>query len=553
MIHFKAVRYKNFLSSGNQWTSIDLCDHPQTLIVGANGAGKSTLLDAVCFALFNKPFRKFNKSDVVNSINGKDAVVELIFMKGNDVYLLRRGVAPSTFEIVLNNKKLEVSGAKDNQAVLESVLGFNFKTFTQVAILGSSSFVPFMKLVAADRRAIIEDLLDIRVFSVMNTIIKARQSLLKNEYAVAEANLNQTKGKLDTLQRAYKAAQADNASYLLKLQAEIDMCETTIRVNRAALQELNQKTLAKNDLMKKSKELQTLSYQISSKWKGLVDQSNFLHENDNCATCKQPITEDFKNSIIEANKPKVGDMVMAMAALNDRVGVIQTALNEIDEVERTMQTHRALVSMNESMIEQSKKRQVSIQKKMTDSNLLTDSITAAEEDIVHGDMEVGHIRAKSAMNEVALTMLKDTGIKALIIKQYLPVINKVVNENLKAMDFFVAIEFDEQFNESIKSRHRDKFTYEHFSEGERMRIDLALLLTWRAVAKLKSRMDTNLLILDEVFDSSLDEAGVDGFMSILNSWESRNVFIISHKGDQLADKFQNIIKFEKQQGFSVIV
>lgn len=555
MVRFRELRYKNFLASGNYDTYIDLDGVPMTLIVGQNGAGKSTILDAICFCLFNKPFRKFNKTDVVNSINKKDCVVEVLFTEGKEVYKVIRGVSPARFEIWNGEEKIKITSASELQAHLEGILGFNHKSFLQIAILGKSSFVPFMKLPAAERRLMVEDLLDIQVFSAMNEIAKVKVTALKNGILGKDAQLKLIVSKLEALRRAEKANQDEDQAKLVTAKVNLDISVKKHAELDVEIKSLQGKIPNENLLQTKLSEMNTLKGTIQSNRNRLVLDIDFFRQHENCPTCKQTISTQFKEKEIFTKETKIKEYTVGIELLDEKIAKVRQKQQEIQKEKTEINTRIVAIHNTGSEMGRLQKEIAALEKKLAENNTqLATEISQGLNEL--GAMEAALLTARDECKyyEAIVGMLKDTGIKALVVKQYLPVINKTVNEYLKIMDFFVNIEFDDQFNEVIKSRHRDKFTYEHFSEGERLRIDLALLLTWRAVAKMKFRMDTNLLIMDEILDSSLDEAGMDGLVEILEKiYHDRNVFIISHKGDQLADKFNRTLKFEKIDNFSRLV
>ena len=577
MVRFRELHYKNFLASGNYDTYIDLDGASMTLIIGQNGAGKSTILDAICFCLFNKPFRKFNKGDVANSINKKDCLVEIVFTIGNEMYKVVRGVAPAEFEVYNGAEKVKITAATELQDYLEGVLGFSHKSFLQIAILGKSSFVPFMKLEAKDRRAMVEDLLDIQVFTAMNDIAKKKMMALTNLLSGHDTQLKQITSKVEALQRAEKGNIEEDQKKLVAAKEALDTnvkekgnvdagiqmlqkaLDTEIKLLAAALPD-------DGDMRTKMNEMVSIRATINSNVQRLKTEILFLSDHTDCPTCKQKIDVEFREATVSTKSAKLAEYSEGIKKLDAKMSILsakQTAAREQrdalskKEIAGKGEINKKIVvsSTHDNEIRRLTREISALEKKLKENNTqIAAEIDTAQKEADDLAATILVDREELRYYEAIVGMLKDTGIKALVVKQYLPVINNTVNEYLKIMDFFVNIEFDDQFNEVIKSRHRDKFTYEHFSEGERLRIDLALLLTWRAVAKMKLRMDTNLLIMDEILDSSLDEAGMDGLVEILEKiYHDRNVFIISHKGDQLADKFDRVLTFQKIDNFSRLV
>ena len=571
MILFQKVRWKNFLSTGNAFTEIALNRSNNTLIIGQNGAGKSTILDALCFGLFGKPFRKINKPQLLNSINNKEAQVEIEFKIGQKQYKVVRGIKPNTFEIYCNNVLLnQDAAAKDYQEVLENqILKLNYKSFTQVVILGSASFVPFMQLSAADRRTIIEDLLDIQIFSSMNSVVKDKLSSLKEEISKVKYSISLTKEKIDLQLQNIEDHKKLNDEEIAKKQTEIETSKQQV-INITKSVGLISKHVdvlvskvgdKKEKLEKKSKSL----LQIKGKIQTNIDRNqkdiDFYEDNHDCPTCKQAITPDWKQSQVTEKTQKIDAQKKGLEEVEDELKKITGELKSISDIVKHINEHNNeitkhnatilaingyITKLNQEITELSNKKLSSQDGNLKLRDLKTDlhMLNESYEELV----DLKHY------NEFAGTLLKDTGIKTKIIKQYLPIMNKLINKYLTAMDFFVNFNIDENFNETIKSRHRDEFSYANFSEGEKMRIDLALLFTWRQIAKLKNSTNTNLLILDEVFDSSLDTVGTEEFLKLMHEMGSEtNIFVISHKGDQLFDKFKSVIKFQKKNNFSQVV
>jgi DNA repair exonuclease SbcCD ATPase subunit len=569
MIIFEKLRWKNILSTGNSFTELNLTKSPNTLVIGNNGAGKSTMLDALCFGLFGKPFRKINKPNLLNSINQQQGVVEVEFSIGQKKYKIIRGIKPNTFEVYCNNQLVDQDAkAKDYQDHLEKfILKINYKSFTQVVILGSASFVPFMQLSPGDRRAIIEDLLDIQIFSSMNGIVKDKMSIikdgtLKNKYAMDLAsekillqkqNIEEHKKHNQSEIEKKKKDVADSVDQIFTLQKDIGLIQKHIDV-------LQSKNADKLSVEAKSSKLLQLESKLESRIKKIDKEVSFYEQNDNCPTCKQGIEESFRQEqvvTLGATKLEVDkgltELSVQIATTNKRFEDIQNSLkhitahsNEIVKHNSTVSAINQYVTKMQKEIEELSNRKDNLEEENTKLVELKAELTAL---IKHQE----GLSVEKQYLEFAGNLLKDTGIKTKIIKQYLPIMNKLINKYLTAMDFFVNFNIDENFEESIKSRHRDDFSYANFSEGEKMRIDLALLFTWRQIAKMKNSTNTNLLILDEVFDSSLDTVGTDEFLKLLHEMDKdTNVFVISHKGDQLFDKFRSVIKFKKVNNFSQV-
>jgi DNA repair exonuclease SbcCD ATPase subunit len=570
MIRFTKIKWKNFLSTGGQFTEIDFESSPSTLIVGENGAGKSTILDAICFVLFNKPFRNINKPQLMNTINGKNLIVEVEFSIGKKDYKVIRGMKPGVFEIYCDGDILnQDAAAKDYQKYLEeAILKLNYKSFTQIVILGSASFTPFMQLSLGNRREIIEDILDIQVFSVMNSVLKDKSTELKVKITDIETVIELGKNKVKLQQQYIATLENDKQKKVDDVQKRISETNAEIlQLNAGMLAEQQEEGALKSSISdsvekrNKRTEMGTLLKKLSERVKEQEGSIQFYNEHDVCPTCSQGLDDDLKNSAITLHTHKREEVETAIQTLATQLETVEARLNEINALEEKISEHKSKIITYSSKIIAS---QNYIQKLQADLASNTNDTANIEDETRHLKLLAKDVVAqageKSKLSEdkhyldIAAILLKDTGIKTKIIRQYLPVINKLVNKYLTAMDFFVHFELDESFNEVIKSRHRDEFSYASFSEGEKQRIDLALLFTWRTIAKMKNSASTNLLLLDEVFDSSLDANGTDYVMNLLNTiGDDTNVFVISHKGDQLIDKFKSVIKFQKYQNFSRIV
>jgi DNA repair exonuclease SbcCD ATPase subunit len=569
MIVFKSVQWKNFLSTGSSPNKVLLNKSPTTLIIGKNGEGKSTILDALCFGLFGKPFRNINKGQLVNSINGKACVVEIEFSIGNKEYKVIRGIKPNIFEIWCGDEMMNQDAAsRDYQKVLEQqILRLNYKTFTQVVILGSASFVPFMQLTSAQRREVIEDILDIRIFSTMNQILKEKANETKDTIKRIEGEITTAKTKVDgqsLLIKTLTDAKSDAIESLLsKIKAnneEIQRSESTVAQALAEITALQSRTAKKSEVDNDIERAKGLKSKVIAKVEHCSHHAEFFNENEVCPSCSQDIPDSHKeallkelNAKIEAENTRMEDLDKVLTKLNTQLADINEVLKEITDKNITVSTYNTQISMlnklNASMQQEIEAAKADTTNVDEEKRKLKELAQEAMQKI----NEKTQLQETRNIEEVAAILLKDTGIKTAIIREYLPVMNKLINKYLTAMDAYIHFELDEAFNEIVKSRHRDDFTYASFSEGEKMRIDLSILFTWRQIAKMKNSVNTNLLLLDEIFDSSLDTAGTDYFLNLMNGFgENTNIFVISHKGDQLFDKFRSVIKFEKRNDFSVI-
>ena len=568
MIIFKSLKWKNFLSTGNVFTEINLNEHNTTLIVGENGAGKSTMLDALSFALFGKAFRKINKPQLLNSITLKGLVVEVEFSIGVNNYKIIRGVKPTVFEVYQNGNLLNQSAEmKDYQEILEKqIIKVNHKSFSQVVVLGSATFQPFMQLSSSQRRDIIEDLLDLQIFTTMNALLKDKVQF-NNEHIVKNNNNRKLiEEKLKLITEHLAEMQSNNEQLILEKKSRIEETDKLIGVLNDEYwkyenkrQELMESIEDEPKISKRINQLGQLKHKIEAKRALIKEDLSFFKKHNGCPTCKQVIDLEFKTKTVSNKNTELNEMEDALEKLieqyeetNDRLNGIMEVHMDINnnrmEIQRVKTKTNSLIEYRDTLEEEIK----NISKKV-----------AVQDDTKILDLEKEMNDLKKSFNELnddrlvltaASSLLKDGGIKARIIKQYVPVINKLINKYLSSMDFFVQFELNEEFNETIKSRFRDEFSYASFSEGEKMRINLAILFTWRSIAKLRNSISTNLLIMDEVFDSSLDSNGTEEFLKILNNLTSdTNTFIISHKTDQLYDKFSKVIKFEKHKNFSKVV
>lgn len=570
MIKFKSVSWQNFLSTGNETTVVQLDRSPTTLIVGANGSGKSTLLDALSFALFGKPHRDINKPQLVNTINNKNCVVEIEFEVGVHNFKIIRGIKPSRFEIYQNGNMINQSSmARDYQKFLEqNILKLNHKSFHQIVVLGSSSFIPFMQLPGGHRRDVIEDLLDINIFSKMNNILKERGGRIREDLKDINYNLDLIKEKI-TIQKKYirDIAQMNDDQIrskrdtIVSFQSEInDMQENNNKYSNTIdkLQEgLADRLKAAHD---KRQSLMQYQAQFQQQMNTVVKEAKFYESNDQCPTCTQDIDVSVKTEKLAASQSRAKELQEGMEKANEQAVLIDTTLEELNDITEKVRNSTGVITTNNRDISRLQGQIGGLETDITDLSSREGDLGQANTDLESHTNNRDTLSEKklSALDErsyidAAAEMLKDGGIKTKVVKEYLPVMNKLINNYLQVLDFFVAFDLDENFTETIRSRHRDTFNYASFSEGEKQRIDLSLLFTWRQIARMKNSTSTNLLVLDETFDSSLDHDGVDNLMKILGTLEDdSNVFVISHKGDLLDGKFRSKIEFTKEHNFSKI-
>ena len=567
-LQFKTIRWCNFLSTGSQFTEVKLDSSPTTLIVGENGSGKSTILDALCYALFNKAFRDVNKPQLCNSINGKGMVVEVEFCIGSKEYKIVRGVKPNLFEIYLNDVLInQDAAARDYQKYLEDhVLKLNYKSFTQIVILGSASFTPFMQLPTAHRREVIEDLLDIKIFSIMNDALKEKQAGLRVKLTELDNKIELGKSKVK-LQHSYNATlEQDKQKKSKEIEETISHSNSQIELFTANVESVTflvetlRATITDNaECELKEKQLLALAGKLESKLEKIKKEVSFYHDNDVCPTCSQTLNEDFKSETIQCHNETLAEVEHAIDDIKSQIQGIQHRLLEIRNVKDSIADNNDVIITNNNFIIAEQNYIRKLEKEIQGTATSTANIdeekaklkVIAKEVVAASEEKSGLVEERHYL-DIAGLLLKDTGIKTTIIKQYLPVINKLVNKFLQVLEMFVHFELDETFAEVIKSRHRDTFSYASFSEGEKARIDISILLAFRTIAKMKNTANTNLLIMDEIFDSSLDINGTDFVMNLLNTLgDDSNVVVISHR-DALFDKFSNVIKFEKIQNFSRI-
>lgn len=567
MITFNKIRYKNFLSTGDAFTEIQFDKSESTLVVGENGAGKSTFLDALCFGIYGKPFRNVNKPQLVNTLNGKGLLVELEFTIGKNNYKVRRGIKPNIFEIYTNDKKHdELADARNMQTWFETnVIKMDQKSFSQVVVLGSANYIPFMQLPSIQRRQVIEDLLGINIFSLMNNLLKDKINNNKDDINESDHSIDKVEIELNVMGdykakasaarkqqiNDYEERRTDTQKSILKVNGDIQNLQDQVNEK--------QESISDEEKIKKSvDQLRSIYAKVEDKIHRLEKEINFFETNDNCPTCEQTFEPEFKEKHVCKRKQSkqetqsgLGDMDIELEKRTKRLNDIANVISEVNNLNQQISQkngelsglQRTLEEIVDTIAELSNESadEADNKKKERDLKKQLKELQVKKEELIN----------QREVLKVASVLLKDGGIKAKIIKQYIPIMNKLINKYLAQMDFFVNFELDEEFNETIKSRFRDAFTYDSFSEGEKMRIDLALLFTWRAIAKLRNSASTNLLIMDEVFDSSLDNTGTDELLRIINDLtKDTNTFIISHKGDTLFDKFNNVIKFEKVKNFS---
>ena len=569
MINFTKIRYKNLLSSGNTFTNFDLDRSQTTLIVGDNGAGKSTLLDALCFVLYGKGFRNLKKDLLVNSINQKDLLVEIEFTVGKKSYKVIRGAKPNKFELYVNGTMLNQDATvRDYQEHLEkNILKMSFRSFTQVAVLGSANFTPFMQLKSVERRRLVEDLLDISIFSTMQDILKKKVTQhnidvreTKHETELLEERISGLNEQMSLLQKNRDKKIAKYKNTIQETQNNIDSVMKSIGVKQDEVKDKQRSISDRDPQGDRLKRALDVEKRLEDSQKKALKEIEFYQNNDDCPVCKQGLDEDHKTKCIKEKSDKVAELKAAVLSIGEtskacrnRMAEIQTVIGEMEEIQRKIALHQTEVLSNQKYVEKLNGEIKDLQSEINADSGVSDRLTSAEDDLDKLHTKKESLTDRQHYFDLATTLLRDQGVRQRIIKQYVPVMNKMINKYLANLEFYVGFELNESFEETIKSRFRDVFKYDNFSQGEKMRIDLSLLFTWRAVARIKNSVNTNILILDEVFDSSLDSQGTDDFLKLLNSLnEKTNAFIISHKGDQLYDKFEEVVRFEKHKNFSRI-
>ena len=566
-IQFKKIKYKNILSTGNNFTTIDFDTKPTTLISGSNGSGKSTLLDAIVFGLYGKPFRKVNKAQLINTINNKDLLVEIYFQVGGKNYMVRRGMRPGVFEIYQDGALINQDAAKkDYQEYLEtSIIGINYKSFNQIVVLGSATYVPFMELHAGARRDIIEDLLDIQVFSTMGW-------LAKDQMKETTDNINENSYQIELTESKIESAKENNDEIRKIKEVEVSKIKEKMNEHITAIEGKNELIDTQDDILKvlyddiSDKANEKQAFQNATEKRSQLDRDrlafekelSFYEHNDDCPTCKQGIAHDFKQERITEKNEEKKDIEAGLQSTTTVIKKHQDRLNAISKVEEQIQSVNFKISEYRAEIKMSKNALVSMKKELDDAQKEVDEVDTTklqklEKALTKKQEERTQLLEEREVLGVVRTILQDGGIKARIISQYIPVMNKLINKYLAAFDLFVDFQLDENFNEIIKSRFRDKFSYASFSEGEKLRITLSIMLSWRSVAKLRNSVSTNLLILDETLDGALDSVGIESLIDTLHSLNADdNIFVISHRGDQFAEKFDTSITFTKVKNFSEI-
>jgi DNA repair exonuclease SbcCD ATPase subunit len=571
MIKFETIRYKNFLSAGNFPIEIDLTASKRTLFIGKNGAGKSSMIDAICFALFGKMYRNINKAQIINSINEKDCVVECEFSIASNKYKIVRGIKPNVFEIYHNDKLINQDAkTRDYQKYLEkNILNLNYKSFTQIVILGSTNYKPFMQLTAQERREVIEDLLDIHIFSDMNDILKIKLNTNKTELSDLSNKLSVTNTKHDSLNNTIQKLSEKDELHKQELEESIRQKTEEGKTIAQIVTKLGEEKTEKLNGISEIENIRN-QYNKMEKMKAILENnkntlnklSNDISKIDVCTTCLQKVCDDHKQNIVENNAIKMAEIEKTMSKATLSISSVLDRLNSASKVQSECQSiDMKLHAYNTTLI--SLLRDInSIQDKLSQMNKATNTsdaeyqkeLSAIKISLNKLKQQIDENKTHKTYLEYAQNLLKDKGIKARIISEYLPTINTLINNYLKELDFFVGFNLDENFKESIKSRHRDEFSYNSFSEGQKFRINIAILLTWREIAKKKNSMNTNLLVLDEVFDSSLDNSGVGEFTKLLNalSQDDTNIFVISHRGEEMVDKFDRVLEFSTDRDFSIV-
>ena len=564
MIHFKSISWQNFLSTGNTPIEIRLDNHPTNLIIGKNGSGKSTLLDALCFVLFNKPFRIIKKEQMVNTINDSDCVVEIEFSVGTKNYKVIRSVKPNKFEIYKDGELVNQDASTiDYQKYLErNIMKLNYRSFIQVVLLGSSSYEPFMKMKSRYRREAVEEILDVRVFTLMDYNLRDKQRDLGKSVSDLRHSCDLIEQKVALQGEHLKSLKTRIGDAEASYRSKIEQNQEADRQYRQDLQQLNEDIAKQQEIMKfkpevdkKAKKLSKLESKIQNNLDTHKETLSFFETHDECPTCTQDIPKDLKSKKVEEEKTTITKLESGLQDIMQEITKVESQITQMDAVSKKIQDMNISIAKINSSLEGIKKHSDDIELSTADgqdSDKLENELNDLSEKLKEQKEELNKLSTEKDYVDVLREILSDKGARAQIIKKYLPIMNQLINKYLQSMDFFVSFTLDEEFNETVKSRHRDTFSYNSFSEGEKMRIDLALLFTWRAIAKMKNSTNTNLLILDEIFDSSLDGQGTDDFLKILNTLEGENVFIISHKTDIMADKFKQQIKFEKEKNFTRI-
>ena len=565
MIIFKSIQYKNFLSTGNTPIKIDLNKSATTLIIGSNGSGKSTLLDALCFGLFNKPFRLIKKNQMVNTINQNDCIIEIEFAVGTRNYKVVRGIKPNIFKIYKDGLVINQDANNiDYQKYLEkNIMKLNYRSFIQVVMLGSSSYEPFMKMRPSYRREVVEEILDIRVFGLMDINLRSQQSDLQKKLTDSKHKCDILKTKYDTEMKYLNTLKSKGDTFKEIKEKSLSQNTTNKKVYEKKIEKLNIDLALQNEKIKdkdkydgKLLKLSKLESKISSNLDNHKKTLDFFEKNDTCPTCTQPIDKNFKSKKCKTTKEKIDTLSTGLKDLMTEITKTEERIKGFDNVSSKINEMKIDIAKINNSLENIQYSSETINEELrnfsdeNDINKIEERLTDMKSSIDIAKNSLNKITEEKGYVDILREVLNDTGAKAKIIKKYLPIMNNLINNYLQSMDFYVSFNLDEEFNETVKSRFRDNFNYNSFSEGEKMRIDLALLFTWRAIAKMKNSTNTNLLMLDEIFDSSLDGQGTDDFFKIVRTMKNENVFVISHKGDILFDKFTNIVKYEKYKNFT---
>ena len=555
MINFKTVRWKNFLATGNLESTIILDRTATTLVIGENGAGKSTVLDALCFGLFGKAYRPIKKAQLVNSINQRECEVTIEFKIGTTEFKVVRGIKPNIFQIWRNGKELDQEAhSKDFQKILEDqILKLNYRSFTQVVILGSSCFIPFMQLPTSHRREVVEDILDIKIFSVMNMLLKQNYKTVQTELTELSVEDRLHKNNRQLQEKHFNNIEEISTQRIKALNKEKENYQNDLANKQAKVNELEEKITNLIHAGGEYDKMSTLKILMESKKIHTEKKINFFNENDDCDVCEQPIEQSFKDVRVDELGSKVEEYDNALGQMKIELDKLNSSINEMNEHSRLIGILKSEIKSVTGLLERCQNDLNTLTEEMDKTDELKKQIEELKTKIQEVNVRMKDLKQENFYLDICKSLLHDTGIKSKIIKQYLPVMNQTIQKYLGVLDFYINFTLNEQFEETIKSRYRDDFSYASFSEGEKMRIDLALMFTWREIARLKNSTNTNLLIIDEIFDSSLDATGTDDFLKILNSLESQNIFVISHKGDVMFDKFNSIIKFEKQKNFSKMI
>ena len=555
MIYFQKVRWKNFLATGNLESTIYLDRAVTTLVIGENGAGKSTVLDALCFGLFGKAYRPIKKAQLVNSINQRECEVTIEFQIGTNQFKVIRGIKPNIFEIWRNGKELDQEAhSRDFQKILEDqILKLNYRSFTQVVILGSSCFIPFMQLPTSHRREVVEDILDIKIFSVMNMLLKQNYKTVQTELTELSVEDRLHKNNRQLQEKHFRTIDETSSARRELLRSEKEGYESQLANKKAKVNVLEEKITTLIHAGGEYDKMSTLKILMESKKTSTEKKIKFFNEKDNCDVCEQPIEKSFKDVRVGELESKISEYDTALVQMRTELDKMESSIQEMNKHSNVINGLKSELKSVTGLLERCQNDLNTLNEEKDKTNELKRHIDELNTKIQEVDVRMRALKQENFYLDICKSLLHDTGIKSKIIKQYLPVMNQTIQKYLGVLDFYINFTLNEQFEETIKSRYRDEFSYASFSEGEKMRIDLALMFTWREIARLKNSTNTNLLIIDEIFDSSLDATGTDDFLKILNSLESQNIFVISHKGDVMFDKFNSIIKFEKQKNFSKMI